>query len=375
MTERRERTPRERTPTGAPTRLGRCRRILESLGLDGVIVTALPDVRYLSGFRGEDAALVVGRRVALLVTDSRFFAQVREEVREFELVESDGVDLAADAAAAADEALGGGGAVGYQGAAVSHADYRTVRRLHHGPLRDVRQAVSHLRMVKEPGEIAAIARAASIVDEALAVVVGEGLVGRSERQVAWRLLEEYHDRGAEGESFPAIVAAGDHAAQGHAIPGERRIKPGDLVVIDTGARVDGYCSDVTRTFAAGRATTSHRGLHDVVLAALEAGVGAVRPGAHGRDDVDAAARAVIAAAGHGEHFGHGVGHGVGLEIHEAPWLEQKIGDRLAAGMVCTIEPGIYIEGEVGLRIEDTVLVTEDGCELLTHYPRSLQIVA
>jgi Xaa-Pro aminopeptidase len=206
-------------------------------------------------------------------------------------------------------------------------------------------------------------------------VVGEGLVGRTEREVAWRLREEYYDRGAEDESFPAIVAAGDHGAQGHAIPGERRIKAGELVVIDTGARVDGYCSDITRTFAAGRVSAAHRRLYDVVLEAQFAGLAAVRAGAHGRRDVDEAARAVIAAAGYAERFGHGTGHGVGLEVHEAPLLGRTLGDELAAGMVCTVEPGIYLEGDAGVRIEDTVLVTVDGCERLTLYPKALQIVS
>jgi Xaa-Pro aminopeptidase len=238
----------------------------------------------------------------------------------------------------------------------------------------VRRQVTRLRVVKDSAEVEAIAAAAALVDLALGVVVGEGLVGRSETEVAWRLLEEFRARGAEGESFPAIVAAGDHGAQGHAIPGERRIKAGELVVIDTGARVDGYCSDITRTFAAGRVTKAHRRLYDVVLEAQLAAVAAVRAGAHGRDDVDAAAREVITAAGYGDHFGHGTGHGVGLEVHEAPNLGSIRGDRLEAGMVCTVEPGIYLEGDAGVRIEDTVLVTADGCERLTEYPKELQVV-
>jgi len=300
---------------------------------------------------------------------------VHEEVLGFELVRRDGVDLLADTAAAVRERMGGGRTLGYQAAAVSHASYRALRRAHDGRLRDVGSRVTRLRVVKEAAEVEAVRHAAAIVDLALAVVVGEGLVGRTEAEVAWRLLEEYHDRGAEGESFPAIVAAGEHGAQAHAVPGRRRIKAGDLVVIDTGARVDGYCSDITRTFAAGRVSRAHRRIYDVVLEAQLAGVAAVRAGAHGRDDVDAAARAVIAAAGHGERFGHGTGHGVGLEIHEAPSLGRTVGDVLGAGMVCTVEPGIYIEGDAGVRIEDTVLVTATGCERLTLYPKELQVVS
>ena len=365
---------RDAAAPGPPGRLARCRDLLGPLGLDGVVVSHLPDVRYLSGFRGEDATLVVGRHAALIVTDSRYYEQVGEEVRDFELSKAAGVDLFADTAAAAADRLGAGCALGYQAGAVTHAEYRTLRRAHRGRLKDVRRRVSRLRIVKEAAEVEAIRTAAAIVDLGLAVVVGEGLVGRTEREVAWRLLEEFRDRGAEGESFPAIVAAGDHGAQGHAIPGDRRIKAGELVVIDCGARVEGYCSDITRTFAAGRVTKAHRRLYDIVLEAQFAGMAAVCRGAHGRDDVDAAARAVITAAGYGGQFGHGAGHGVGLEVHEAPALARRSGDRLAAGMVCTVEPGIYLEGDAGVRIEDTVLVTGGGCERLTLYPKDLRVV-
>jgi Xaa-Pro aminopeptidase len=355
-------------------RLARCRALVEERGLDAVLVTDRHDVRYLSGFRGEDATLVIGADAALIVTDSRFFEQVHEEVADYELVEHRGADLLGGSVKAAAARGGDGLTLGYQAGAMTHAEFRGLRRAHGGRLRDVRRHVTRLRMVKEPVEIEALAAAAALVDLALGVVVAEGLVGRTESEVAWRLLEEYHARGAEGESFEAIVAAGDHGAQGHAIPGARRIKAGELVVIDTGARVDGYCSDITRTFAAGRVSKAHRKLYGIVLEAQLAGVAAVRHGAHGRDDVDAAARAVIAAAGYGERFGHGTGHGVGLEVHESPFLGSLRGDRLEAGMVCTVEPGIYLEGEVGVRVEDTVVVTRDGCERLTRYPKELQVV-
>ena len=358
-----------------PQRLVRCRVLLEELRLDAVLVSDLPDVRYLSGFRGEDAVLVVAREAVLIVTDARYVEQVREEAPDVELVVVEGAELLADAARAAGERLGAGCALGYQAGAASHAAYRALRRAHGGRLRDVRDRLSRLRMVKEPGEVAAIRAAAALVDLSLAVVVAEGLTGRTEAEVAWRLLEEFRARGAEGEAFPTIVAAGAHGAHAHAIPGARRIRKGEMVVIDTGARVDGYCSDITRTFAAGRVSAAHRRLYDVVLEAQLAGLAAVRHGAHGRDEVDAAARAVITAAGHGERFGHGTGHGVGLEVHEAPWLGRRRGDRLAAGMVCTVEPGVYLAGDAGVRIEDTVLVTRDGCEPLTLYPKHLQVVA
>ncbi len=355
-------------------RLQRARDLLAGLGVDAVIVSNAADVRYLSGFRGEDATLVLGHQVALIVTDSRYVEQVHEEVTGFDLVAREGrKGLLAETAAAAAAALGEQHNLGYQSGAISHAAYRDLRRAHSGRLRDVRGRVSRLRMAKDEGEVDAIRRACALVDLALAVVVAEGLVGRAESEVVWRLREEYQDGGAEDESFATIVAAGDHGAQGHAIPGDRRIKAGEMVVVDTGARVDGYCSDITRTFAAGTASKKLRRLYDIVLEAQLAGLAAVRAGADGRRDVDAAARAVIERAGYADRFGHGTGHGVGLQIHEAPALGRTQGDRLAAGMVCTVEPGIYIEGEVGIRIEDTVLVMADGAEVLTAYPKELQV--
>jgi Xaa-Pro aminopeptidase len=355
-------------------RLARCRALLVDLGLDGVVVGGSADVRYLSGFRGEDTTLVIGHDVALICTDARYWGEVREEVVGFELVEAAGADLIADTVAAAAQRLGADALLGFQGASLSYEEYRRLRRRHRGRLRDAGGRVSRLRIVKDAAEIEVMRRAGALTDEALAAVVARGLVGRREADVAWDLLAEYHRLGAGGEAFPAIVAAGAHGAQAHAIPGERVIAAGELVVIDTGARVDGYCSDITRTFAAGEPASELRRVYDIVLAAQLAGLEAVRDGAHGRGDVDAAARAVIEAAGHGGEFGHGTGHGVGLEVHEAPGLGRTRGDPLVAGMVCTVEPGIYIEGLVGVRIEDTVLVTETGCERLTSFAKELQIV-
>ncbi len=254
-------------------RLDRLRRRFERLRVDGVLVTDPVDVRYLSGFRGDDATLVVGHGAALLCTDSRFWEQVHEEVRDFELSKVTAEPLLAHSVREALRVLGAGARLGYQGAQLSHASYRKLRRLHAGPLRDVRQGVTLLRAVKDEEEIAVLRRAAAVTDEGLRRVVARGLVGRTERDVAWDLQAEYHRLGAEGEAFAAIVAAGDHGAQAHALPGERVIRAGELVVVDTGARVDGYCSDITRTYAAGEPSAELRRIYDVVLAAQLAGLG------------------------------------------------------------------------------------------------------
>jgi len=356
-------------------RLRRCRELVSELALDGVIVTDPVDVRYLSGFRGGDATLVVGAEAALICADSRYWEQVREEVSGFALSEVTSSDLLTHSARAAAAAIAAAARLGYQGDALSHAGYRRLRRAHRGGLSDVGARVSRLRCVKDEDELDVMRRAAAVTDEGLATVVAGGLVGRRERDVAWDLQAEYHRLGAEGEAFPAIVAAGAHGAQAHALPGDRVIAAGELVVVDTGARLDGYCSDITRTYATGDLSGELLRMYEVVLEAQLSGLAAVRAGAHGRDDVDAAARAVIEAAGYGARFGHGTGHGVGLAVHEAPGLGRSRGDILEAGMVCTVEPGVYVEGLAGVRIEDTVLVTATGCERLTTASKELLVVA
>lgn len=355
-------------------RLGRCRDLARRMRLDGIVVTDPVNVRYLSDFRGEDAALLVGREggTELICTDSRFWAQVHEEVTAFALEKTD--DLLSGLLVAAARTLGEQAALGFEGGHLSYAEHRRLRRLHHGRLRDLGDRVSALRVVKDEGEVAALRRACAAADEALRAVAAQGLAGRREDDVAWQIVAELKRLGTEGESFDAIVAAGANGAKAHAIPGEHVIGEGELVVIDMGARVDGYCSDITRTLAAGEPDEELRRVYDIVLAAQLAGLAAVGPGVPARD-VDAAARAVIETAGHGEHFGHGTGHGVGLRIHEAPTLGRRSRDVLLPGMLVTVEPGIYLEGRGGVRIEDTVLVTETGGKPLTAFPKELQVIA
>jgi Xaa-Pro aminopeptidase len=354
-------------------RVAGARALCTGRGLDWLLVSDPYDVLYLSGFRGgADACLLLGARDALICTDSRYWAQVAEEVDGFELVKTD--RLLEDALAAVARRGAASASLGFEGRHLAYAQYRTLRRVHAGRLRDLGAAFLEMRAIKDVTEIERIRHAAAITDTALEVVVASGLEGRSERAVAWQIADELERRGADGVAFASIVAAGPRAALAHAIPSERPIRRGELVVIDTGARVGGYCSDITRTFAVGIVGDEQRHVYDIVLAAQLAGLAAVRAGAHGRDDVDAAARGVIAAAGYGDAFGHGTGHGVGLEVHERPRLGRQEGDKLAAGMVATVEPGVYIEGSLGVRIEDTVVVGESGCERLTLFSKDLRIV-
>jgi Xaa-Pro aminopeptidase len=229
-----------------------------------------------------------------------------------------------------------------------------------------------VRAVKRPDELDRIRAAAALADEALEALLAGPVVGRSEREVALALGDEMRRRGAD-PSFPSIVASGAHGALPHAEPRDAPVERDTLVTIDWGARLDGYCSDCTRTFATGTLADDLTALYAVVEEAQAAGVDAVRPGPAGRD-VDAVARRVIEEAGHGEHFGHGLGHGVGLEVHEAPRLARTGQDALAAGNVVTVEPGLYVPGRGGARIEDLVVVTDDGREIVSSLPKALSTV-
>jgi Xaa-Pro aminopeptidase len=232
--------------------------------------------------------------------------------------------------------------------------------------------VERLRRVKDEGELAAIEAASKIADEVWQWSLERGLAGRSERDVARAAEARIRELGGD-PSFPAIVAAGPNGALPHAEPGEREIGKGELVVFDMGAQLDGYCSDGTRTYATGEPGAEAREVYEVVLTAQLAALEAVRAGAKG-EDVDAVARKVIEAAGHGDRFGHGLGHGVGLEVHEGPRLSPRSDDELAPGEVVTVEPGIYLPGKLGVRIEDFVVVEDEGCRNLSTLPKQLQIV-
>jgi Xaa-Pro aminopeptidase len=225
-----------------------------------------------------------------------------------------------------------------------------------------------MRAVKETGELDAIRRAAAATDEAFARLAEEPFVGRRERDVAWRMETLLHEAGGEELAFPIIVASGPTGGSPHAVPGDRVIEPGETVTIDAACRIGGYCSDCTRTFLTGELPDELQRAYDVTLEAQLAGLAAVRAGADGVA-VDGVARDVIDAAGFGERFGHGLGHGLGLEVHELPYLNVEYPSVLEPGNVVTVEPGIYLPGRGGVRIEDLVIVTDDGAEVLTPYTK------
>jgi len=341
--------------------------------LDALLVTNVVNVRWLTGFSGSNAVAVVGAGFQpRFLTDFRYLVQASEQVGErwereisSELLRQAVEGLPAEAPLR----------LGFDDAAVSVKQHARLIELAPEGVELVAAGaiVEALRAVKDGAEIDAIRAAARLADDALEEVLLAGLVGRTELEVALDLEFAMRRRGAQGVSFSPIVAAGAHGALPHAEPRAVAIEAGTLVVIDWGAQLDGYASDCTRTFATGELDPRDRAVYDLVLLAQEEALAAVRPGPTGRE-VDAVARSIIEQAGHGEHFGHGLGHGVGLEVHEGPRLSKQGDDALAAGNVVTVEPGVYVPGAVGVRIEDLVVVTEDGNEVLSGMPKALRTV-
>jgi Xaa-Pro aminopeptidase len=336
--------------------------------LDQLFVSDLTNVRYLTGFTGTNGACLVGSGERIFFTDFRYTERAANEVGpEWERPEAER-ELVPQIAARMS------GRVGFEDAKLS---VRQLARLEAAVGEDVDlvpagDLVEQLRAVKEPEEIERIAAAAELADDVFRWAVERGLAGRTERDVARASEARIRELGAE-PSFPPIVGAAANGALPHHEPGDREIGPGELVIFDMGAQLDGYCSDGTRTFATGEPGEEAREVYDLTLAAQLAALAAIRPGASGKE-VDAVAREIITEAGHGDEFGHGLGHGVGLEVHEGPRLAITSEDELREGNVVTVEPGIYLPGRFGVRIEDLVVLTADGHRNLSGTPKELTVV-
>jgi Xaa-Pro aminopeptidase len=349
--------------------------------IDALLVETAANLRYLTGFTGSHGLALVAVAGAQrsdarhrFFTDFRYEAQSAQEVSEAftrQTVAGDLLEVLPRTLAA------GGGRLGFDDASLTVSRHKRLKELigEGWVLVPCAGAVERLRAVKDAGELARIRAASELADEALGGVLADGVVHRTEREVAIDLELRMRRLGAEAPSFPAIVAAGTHGALPHAAPRVQEIASDVLLTVDWGAQLDGYCSDCTRTFATGEGVSQDmREIYGLVLAAQEQALAGVRAGPSGRE-LDALARAVIEQAGHGEHFGHGLGHGVGLEIHEAPRLSRTAGEEpLAAGNVVTVEPGVYLPGRLGVRIEDLVVVEDDGHEILTGLPKALEVI-
>lgn len=358
-------------PLPALDRRARLEGVIGALGgtADALVVTKGVNVRWLCGFTGSNATLLLAADRRLLVTDGRYAEQAAAELAAADVE----VELAVTSPTGPTirGAADGLTTVALEAAAVTWDEQRRIAAdwLPDAVLVPTVDLVERCRERKEPGEIARIEAAAAIADAALAEVAPSLLDGPTEAEVASALDVAMRRRGAEGPAFDTIVASGPDSARPHHRPGARRIAPGDLVVIDMGACVDGYRSDMTRTFVVGDPTPAQQRMLDVVTAAQSAGVAAIAPGV-ACSAVDAAAREVIAAAGWADAFVHPTGHGLGLEIHEALRLSTTSAATLAAGHAVTVEPGVYLSGTGGVRVEDTVEVTADGARPLTRFPKA-----
>lgn len=352
------------------TRIERLAALLESpLLVAGppYVLGGQANVRYLTGLSSSNAAVLVEPGgTATLYTDFRYAARARD-VEGVSFVET-----ARSLLPPVGELLAGR-RIAFEEAHLPYAWYRALVEAGVEPV-PTTGLVESLRAVKDETEIAAMRRAGALSDEIFAALAEERFTGRTERELAWWIERSFREAGAEGVSFDTVVAAGTTASSPHAVPGDRPVEAGVLVTIDAGCVVDGYCSDCTRTFAAGEVPDRLSELHAVCLEAQLAGLAAVGPGVHGRD-ADAASRVPIEAAGLGWAYGHGLGHGVGLQIHEVPVLRPESTDVLEPGNVVSVEPGIYLPGDAGVRIEDLALVTADGCERLTQFSKELITVS
>jgi Xaa-Pro aminopeptidase len=347
-------------------RASRIKDRLEEHEIDALLVTNLTNVRYLTGFSGTNGQVLVGRDGTTFLTDPRYAARSADIVRGADIVvyPSKLTDVLGDRLAAASIRRLGVEATTMTIAAMEDLD----EKLDGVGLVGTKKLVEDLRRVKEPAELDILRRAADITAETYAWVLDRLVVGATERQIALDLEIHMREQGADEVSFVPIVGSGPLSAHMHHTPSERAFDKGDFVLLDFGCRVDGYCSDFTRTVVLGAASDEQREAYELVLRAHMAGIDAVRAGATGVD-VDEAARAVIRDAGRVEQFGHGLGHGVGLDIHEAPTLRWTSEDTLQAGEVVTVEPGVYVVGSGGVRIEDCVVVTDDGAEVLGNAPK------
>jgi Xaa-Pro aminopeptidase len=345
-------------------------------GLDAVLVTNLLNVRYLTGFTGSNGVLLVRTDGAdLFGTDGRYTTQAGTQVPDVELL----VDRATVAALARAAVQRGIGRLGYESHDLTVDGLAALEKVladaGGAELSSVRRAVEAQREIKDDEEIDSLRRACTVADQALAELATEGALrpGRTELEVGRELDARMLQLGAEAPSFETIVATGANSAIPHHRPDSTVLRDGDLLKLDFGATVEGYHSDMTRTVVLGHAADWQREIYELVAASQSAGRAALAVGAD-VVAVDAAARQVIVDGGHGEHFSHGLGHGVGLEIHEAPGIGQLGAGTLAAGMAVTVEPGVYLPGHGGVRIEDTLIVTDDEPELLTLTSKELLVL-
>lgn len=342
-------------------------------GLDGLLLTDEKSQRYAAGFAFTDGAVLVGREAAWLITDSRYIEAAEKAAppgvtvwlydRERPLTQQlkQAIRQAGMERLAAEDGK------------LSHREYLGYEKALGLPLSPAGELMAKLRAAKTEAELQAMRAAQAIAEQALEEVLGLIRPGMTEKELMAELVYRTLRHGSEGNSFDPIVVSGPNTSLPHGVPGERMIQPGDFVTMDFGCLKDGYCSDMTRTVAVGEATEEMRNVYDIVLKAQLAGIAAARAGVTGKV-IDAAAREVITQAGYGPYFGHGFGHSLGLDIHESPSASPRGEEPMPVGTVCSAEPGIYLPGRFGVRIEDVMILRPDGCEVITKAPKTLLIL-
>ncbi len=353
------------------TRRDNLRRLLRKTEAEVILVTCEHNVRYLTGFTGDSSYLVLGKNSELILSDMRYTTQLEEEcpeipveVRGPEMKMLEFIEQVAKKAKYASVAI--------EADVMTVATHKAIaEKLPKVELVPTSGQVEQLRMVKDKEEVQQIRDAVHCAERAFGVIKASMRAEQTEKQVADNMEHQIRLFGGQCSSFPPIIAVGPRAALPHARPGKSKIGESDFVLVDWGARVGGYASDLTRMVVTGRISPKLRKIYGVVAKAQQRAIDTIRHGVK-MNDVDAAARSHIAKSGYGKYFGHGLGHGIGLQIHEAPRLGPKEDAELAAGMVVTVEPGIYVPGWGGVRIEDDVLVTRSGCEVLTSCSKVLE---
>lgn len=357
-----------------PDRLAALRASMSDSGFDAMLVTSLANIRYLTGFSGSSALLLISADAApVLLTDFRYAIQVRDEVGDSARVR---IEPASLWIGLKEELIArhGGTRIAFEAAHLLYADYERLADLAvDWAWRGCTGVIETLRERKDAGELASIREAVRIAEEGLSRTLREVRVGQTELQVAGILEHHLRDLGSEASPFETIVASGERAALPHARASSRTLRAGEFLLIDFGATSGGYCSDITRTFALKSVNPEMQEIHDIVREATISASGGVRAGMRGRD-ADAIARGYIEGRGYGALFGHSLGHGIGLEVHEGPRLARTADAPLPLGAVVTIEPGIYKPGWGGVRIEDDVHLAAEGPEVLTSFPRELMII-
>ncbi|MDQ7842925.1 MAG: Xaa-Pro peptidase family protein [Armatimonadota bacterium] len=350
-------------------RVERLRALMEERGVEAMLIQKAENRRHLTGFTGSAGVVLVTPREALLLVDFRYVEQAGVEASGFEVIKADRqfIDTLVEVVAAR-----GLRRIGFESDGLTYKQYDDFsRRLAPASLVPI-DGVDRLRWVKDREEIERITRAVEIADRAFAHIRGMLRPGAVERDLAIEMEFFMRRQGAEKEAFETIVASGPRSALPHGRASDRALGAGEFVTLDFGAMVDGYVSDCTRTVVLGETTPRHEEIYGIVLRAQQEALAGLRPGMTGRE-ADALARNVIAASGYGEAFGHSLGHGVGLAVHEGPTLSPREEAVLSPGMVVTVEPGIYLPGWGGVRIEDLVVITADGCRVLTRAPKELSV--